>query len=108
MAARLREAGPSVVAVKLGEAGSFVDGPEWRGYIPAFAVQVVDTTGAGDAYCGGFLAAVLAGRDLEDAGRFASAVGAMCVTAVGGATGLRSTAETLAFIERTPLRPRTR
>ncbi len=104
MAERLREQGPRVVAVKLGKDGSYVDGAGWRGRVPAFAVEAVDTTGAGDAYCGGFLAGVLAGWDLEATARFANAVGAMCVTAVGGTTGIRSRADTLRFIEVTPPR----
>ncbi len=100
----LRARGPSVVAVKLGAEGSYVDSGDWRGHVPAFSVQAVDTTGAGDAYCAGFLAGVLAGWELEATARFANAVGAMCVTAVGGSTGVRSIAETLRFMDATPQR----
>jgi sugar/nucleoside kinase (ribokinase family) len=104
MAGLLRERGVQVVAVKLGEDGSYVDGAEWRGRVPAFSVAVLDTTGAGDAYCGGFLAGFLAGWGTEATARFANAVGAMCVTAVGGTTGIRGMAETLQFMKATPLR----
>jgi len=104
IAASLRRRGVKVVAVKMGEHGAYVDGPEWRGHVPAFAVTAVDTTGAGDAFCGGFLAGMLAEWDLQRVTRFANAVGAMCVTAVGGATGIRSMAETLRFMETTPTR----
>src|SRR5439155_1136908 len=65
MAGMLRERGVAAVAVKLGDAGAFVDAAGWRGRVPAYAVEVVDTTGAGDAFCGGFLAAVLAGWEME-------------------------------------------
>ncbi len=104
MAARLRERGVGIVAVKLGEEGAYVDDGSWRGRVPAFSVEVVDTTGAGDAFCGGFLTGYLAGWDLERTTRFANAVGAMCVTAMGGATGIRSRADTIRFLENTPRR----
>jgi sugar/nucleoside kinase (ribokinase family) len=42
---------------------------------------------------------VLNGWDLEKTGKFANAVGACCVTAVGAATGIKSLEDTLAFIE---------
>lgn len=105
IAASLRADGPQIVAVKLGERGAYVDGPDWRGAVPAFAVEVVDTTGAGDAFCGGFLAGWIAGWDLARMTRLANAVGAMAVTAVGGSSGVRSIGETLRFADRTPLRP---
>src|SRR2546427_361501 len=86
----LRARGVGVVAVKLGEAGAYVDGAGWRGQVPAYAVEVVDTTGAGDAFCGGFLARGLAGWEIERATRFANAVGALGVTAGRGTSGVRS------------------
>ncbi len=91
--------GVGVVALKMGEEGSFVksrDG-EWR--IPAFQVRSVDATGAGDAFAAGFLAGVLNGFDLETAGKLGNAVGACCVTQVGTVAGIRSLEETMAFIE---------
>ncbi|MDR7438375.1 MAG: carbohydrate kinase family protein [Armatimonadota bacterium] len=103
-AALLRERGVGIVAVKLGERGAYVDAGEWRGWVPAFEVPVVDTTGAGDAFCGGFLAAWLRGWRWEEVTRFANAVGALCVTAVGGATGVRSLEETLDFLRRARVR----
>ncbi len=104
MAASLRERGPQIVVVKLGEHGAYVDSDSWRGHVPAFAVDVVDTTGAGDTFCAGFLAAYLAGWDIARVMRFANAVGAMCVTAVGGTTGVRSMEDTIRFAETRPLR----
>lgn len=104
IAARLRAEGTGTVAVKMGEEGAYVEGPEWRGYVRAFEVDVVDTTGAGDAFCGGFLAVHLRGWDLESTTRFANAVGAMCVTAVGGSAGVRNMEETIRFMERTSMR----
>jgi len=101
IASSLRRSGVGVVAVKLGEEGAYVEGEAWRGSLPAFAVEAVDTTGAGDAFCAGFLAGLLWGWTLEEAARFATAVGAMCVTAVGGTAGVGTKEETLAFIRGT-------
>jgi len=106
IAGLLRARGVGVVAVKLGEAGAYVDGAGWRGQVPAYAVEVVDTTGAGDAFCGGFLAGVLAGWEIERVTRFANAVGALCVTAVGGTAGVRSREETLRFMDGAAVRGR--
>ncbi len=103
MAEALRARGVQMVAVKLGDRGAYVHGHDWQGYLPAFAVDAVDTTGAGDAFCAGFLAGYLAGWDLPRVTRFANAVGAMCVTAGGGTTGVRSMEDTVRFAERTPL-----
>ena len=56
------------IAVKLGEAGSLVcDRESGRLYrIPAYPADVLDTTGAGDAFCGGFLAGMIEGRAVEE------------------------------------------
>lgn len=96
----LQDAGAKVVGLKMGERGSYLraaDGTEVR--VPILPVTAVDGTGAGDAYVAGFLAGLLRGWSLEECARFANAVGACCVTAMGATTGLRSFAETQAFLE---------
>lgn len=90
MARALRRAGAQVVVIKSGEGGCHVEGPEGDFDAPAFLVPVVDTTGAGDAFAGGFLQGVLSGWSLEATARFANAVGAACVTAVGTVAGVPS------------------
>lgn len=67
---------------------------------PAFAVDVVDTTGAGDAFHGGYLHAYLAGEDPDRCIRFASAVGALACTRLGGRAGLPDRADVETFLER--------
>jgi sugar/nucleoside kinase (ribokinase family) len=104
VASALRKGGVGTVAVKMGEAGAYVDSPAWRQHVPAYMVDVVDTTGAGDAYCGGFLTGILAGWTMDRVAAFANAVGAMCVTAVGGTTGVGTRDETLRFMERAAIR----
>lgn len=53
--AHFLEMGVPVVALRMGESGSLVGTAEQRWHIPAVSVQVVDVTGAGNSYCGGFL-----------------------------------------------------
>jgi ribokinase len=88
------------VVLTLGGAGSHYADREGRDErIPAFAVDVVDTTAAGDAYTGALAVAWGEGRDLVDAVRWASAAGAACVRKVGAANALPTRAEINALYE---------
>jgi sugar/nucleoside kinase (ribokinase family) len=101
----LLDHGVGTVALKMGAAGSLVmnqDGESLR--LPAYEVDVVDATGAGDAFAAGFIAGVWQGWSLEDTARLANAAGALCVTGSGAAGGSRSLEETLKFMTVTPLR----
>ena len=60
------------VIVTLGANGALYAGPEGMTHVPAFAVQPVDTTGAGDCFVGGFLAALQRGFSYKEAARFAN------------------------------------
>jgi sugar/nucleoside kinase (ribokinase family) len=51
-------------------------------------VAAVDTTGAGDCFAGGFIAALQRGKSPLDAARIANAVGALSVSAVGATAGV--------------------
>jgi ribokinase len=55
---------------------------------PAFPVEVVDSTGAGDAFCAALAVAMAEGRELEDAVRLAAAAGALACRGVGARTSL--------------------
>lgn len=71
--------------------------------VPALPAQVVDTTGAGDAFNAGFLYAYrVEGQNLEAALRFAAACGAQAVTQVGGTTGAPTANEIRHLIEHNP------
>lgn len=65
------------------EAGSLILHDGQRISIPATPVQVVDTTGAGDAYAAGFLAAHTAGQSLEAAGHLGSKAAALAISRIG-------------------------
>jgi len=90
--------GVGTVGIKLGAEGCHISGPEGEFDLAAFPVQVRDTLGAGDAWCAGFLTGVLRGMPPAEAGRFANAVGACCVSHNGSYDGIRSMADTLAFM----------
>ena len=83
------------IAIKMGENGSHISTPETEFSVPAYPVNVVDATGAGDAYVAGFLAGIIMGWDLEATGELASATGAACVTAIGTTAGIQNLEETL-------------
>jgi len=99
MARSFQDRGAGTVGIKLGEDGCYLRGPQGNEItVPAFPVTAVDATGAGDAWCAGFIAGVLSGRDLAQAGRLGNAVAACCVTALGAYDGIRPMAETLAMM----------
>ena len=88
------------VALKLGPEGSLIGGADGtRLRVRAAEVQAVDGTGAGDAFIGGFLAALLAGEDLASAGRLGNAAGALCVGALGAVGGLGDMTTTRALAD---------
>jgi sugar/nucleoside kinase (ribokinase family) len=97
-ARRLRELGARNVIVKLGAGGCGVFTPEGSVRVAAFEVEPQDTTGAGDCFVGGFLAALERGLGWEEAARFANAVAALSVQRLGATTNLRSYEETEAWM----------
>ncbi len=85
LAARSPRGRRAAVVVKLGPDGAIAATPDGRLVrVAAPAVEPVDTTGAGDTFDAGFLAAWLEGRDLEAALRFAVACGSLSTLGVGG------------------------
>jgi sulfofructose kinase len=79
---RLAEQSPAV-AITLGERGLLWRRGGEQGQMPAFPVDAVDTTGAGDAFHGAFAAAIAARLDWLEALRWGSAAGALCCTGLG-------------------------
>jgi sugar/nucleoside kinase (ribokinase family) len=94
----LLEAGVKTVGLKMGEEGCYIRTAEEELRLPAYEVAVVDGTGSGDAFVAGFVRGTLAGWDLEHVGRFANAVGALCVTGLGTTAGVRDFGETIEFL----------
>lgn len=75
--------GASTVVVTDGAAGCAIADAHYEGIVAARAIKPVDTTGAGDAFLGGLLAAMHVGLDWESAGRLANACGAACAEQLG-------------------------
>ena len=73
---------PAIV-LTLGERGALLLTAEISEVIPALPVDVVDTTGAGDAFCGALATALASGESLREAVRFANVAGAAAVTTLG-------------------------
>lgn len=96
VAACVLGAGAGTVVLKLGAAGSLVATADGCERVPALAACVVDTTGAGDCWDAGFIAALAQGESLSRAVRIGHACAAFCVEHVGGATGIPAYAAVLA------------
>ena len=80
--------GVKIVAVKLGADGCYVTDGRERHLIEALKVKVVDTTGAGDAFCAGFLYGLLNGKSLYECGKTGNFVASRCVMKMGARAGL--------------------
>jgi sugar/nucleoside kinase (ribokinase family) len=98
LAALQEEYGMKVAAMTLGAHGSLarVDGKFV--YSPAFMVECVDTTGAGDVFHGAFCYAVLEGMAMPEALEFSNAMAALNCTALGARGGIRPLAEVRALM----------
>ena len=100
IADRLFAFGCRNVIVKLGKDGALVcPAGQERKILPTYrSIKPVDTTGAGDSFCAGFLAGLAQGWDYYRSAAFANAVGTHCIMAVGASSGIKSIEETVAFM----------
>ncbi|HEY2468146.1 MAG TPA: ribokinase [Terracidiphilus sp.] len=103
LAGALLALGPKNVLLKRGERGAFMATEEGlRGWIPAYPVHAVDTTGAGDAFNGAFAVALARGASPFEAAKFASAAAAISVTRHGALPSMATQAEVDAFLYEGP------
>lgn len=93
---KIKDMGAHVVCLTLGEEGCFVVHDDGEFYLPARKVEVKDTTGAGDAFWSGFLAAHLAGNDWETCARAGRGMAERKLGVVGPLRGSLSVADLLA------------
>ncbi len=88
-----------IITITLGSRGSVTFAGDTIVLCPAFPVDVVDTTGAGDAFHAGYLYGLLQKLPLEDTVRFASAVAALNCRKVGARAGLPTLSDVQRFLE---------
>ena len=98
MLAALRSDPEQVVIVTRGEKGCVGSTGEGDFSLPAFKVDVVDTTGCGDTFHGAFALALARGQAVVPAARFASGAAALCATQLGGRAGIPTAAQLEQFL----------
>jgi sugar/nucleoside kinase (ribokinase family) len=86
----------TLVGIKLDADGCYLDDGQRAVTAPAYKIDVVDTTGAGDTWFGGLLTGLIRGMPLEQAGRLANRAAADCCTALGASAGVKNFDATLA------------
>lgn len=101
----LADHGVRIIAVTLGKDGAYVRVGKGGRYVPGFAAKTVDTTGAGDAFFGGFLSRfITSGKPLKqvtledsaDFARFGNATASLCVERRGGIPAMPKLADVIA------------
>ena len=90
----------SAVVITLGEAGLAWKNKERSGSLPAFPIDAVDTTGAGDAFHGAFAAGLANGKPWKDLLVYASAAGALCCTQYGARPAIPTARELSRFLKK--------
>jgi len=80
--------GIGIVAAKLGKRGCYVTDGKEAHLVEPYKVKVVDTTGAGDAFCAGFLYGLIKNKDLHECGRLGNFVASRCIREAGAREGL--------------------
>ncbi len=95
--------GAKNIIIKLGSKGSYLrkEGEtSGRIFPPYYVENPVDTVGAGDSFCSGFLAEFARGGSLDDCMKSANAAGAHCVMAKGATAGMKTYEEIKIFIKK--------
>lgn len=98
--AGLLDLGVGAVVLKRGPEGSVHGDADGIQFQPGFSASSIDTTGAGDSFNAGYIAAMLGGAAIADRLTFGNACGALTVAAVGGTNGIVDAAQVRAFITR--------
>lgn len=98
---RVLALGARAVIVTLGSRGADLHSPDGVTHFEAFKVKAIDTTAAGDSFCGALCARLAAGDELPVAIRFASAAGALCTTKAGAVPSIPRRADIEALVDAT-------
>lgn len=95
----LLKLGTKTVIITLGKKGSMLIDANHSELIPAFVVDAVDATAAGDAFTGGFAYAVACGKDIREAIKFGNAVAGITVTRMGAQPSMPTKNELEEFLK---------
>ena len=98
------EMGARCCIVKLGASGVLIASTEGCVAMPAFRVEVVDTTSCGDAFCAGFVAGQLQGWGTQKSARFGAATAAMVAQGLGTLGRLEGFAQIMSAMNTLPVR----
>ncbi len=96
---RIKELGLKTTTITLGVKGSITFIDDEIIHVPAFNVETVDTTGAGDVFHGGYVYGLIKGWKIIDTIRFASAIAAIKCRKIGGRTGIPTLNEAMKFLK---------
>lgn len=94
----LLEKGSKNVVITMGSKGVFATNGVRDEFLPGLRLNTIDTTGAGDAFLGGFVMALSESRNIFEALRFGNAAGALSTTKIGTAPSMPSRAEIDAIV----------
>lgn len=97
-----KDRGVQNVVITLGSRGVYVNEDGKSEIVPAYKVNAIDTTGAGDAFNGGLLTALSEGKTIREAARFANALAAISVQRIGTTPAMPTRAEIDKFLEEHP------
>lgn len=98
---KLLALGAKSVVLTLGRKGCIMKNESEYHVIPAFKVKSIDSTGAGDTFCGALAAGLNKGRSWKDSLIFASAASAICVTRMGAQPSIPTETEVYDFLRKT-------
>jgi ribokinase len=94
--------GVKAAIITLGALGAVWVTPNSEGHLPPPCVQAIDTTGAGDVFCGAFMAGYSRGIPLEENIRFSNTAAAISVTRLGVVDSIPTLSEVMAFLDSRP------
>jgi sugar/nucleoside kinase (ribokinase family) len=107
MAQFFLDQGAGTTIFKMGAEGSSLMTRDGEVRIPAFKVDLVDTTGCGDAYCAGFIVGLSMGWCVEEAARLGAAAGSLVASGLGSDAGITNLERTLEFMRTAETLPMT-
>lgn len=90
--------GVDLLGIKLGAAGCVLATPQEQRFVPGFAVDALDTVGAGDAWGAALVSGWRQGWTLQELGWFANAAGALCTQQPGATAGMATIEQIWAFL----------